>query len=34
MKAKQEYSVEQHISEEVIEDIANWIYKARLIVRS
>ena len=34
MKVKQEYSVEQHISEEVIEDIANWIYKARLIVRS
>ena len=34
MKAKQEYSVEQHISEEVIEDIANWINKASLIVRS
>ncbi len=25
MKAKQEYNVEQHISEEVIADIANWI---------
>ena len=25
MKAKQEYNVEQHISEEVIKDIANWI---------
>jgi dienelactone hydrolase len=25
MKAKQEYSVEQHISEEVIADITNWI---------
>lgn len=25
MKAKQEYSVEQHISEDVIADIANWI---------
>ena len=25
MKAKQEYSVEQHIGEEVIGDIANWI---------
>jgi len=25
MKAKQEYNIEQHISEEVIADIANWI---------
>ena len=25
MKAKQEYNVEQHIGEEVIADIANWI---------
>lgn len=25
MKAKQEYGIEQHISEEVIADIANWI---------
>jgi len=25
MKAKQEYSIEQHIAEEVIGDIANWI---------
>ena len=28
MKAKQEYNVEQHISEEVIADIANWINTA------
>lgn len=27
MKAKQEYNIEQHISEEVIADIANWIKK-------
>ena len=27
MKAKQEYNVEQHIGEEVISDIANWILK-------
>ena len=27
MKAKQEYNVEQHISEEVIADIGNWIKK-------
>ncbi len=27
MKAKQEYNVEQHIGEEVIADIANWIKK-------
>ena len=25
MKAKQEYNVEQHIGEEVVADIANWI---------
>jgi len=31
MKAKQEYNVEQHISEVVITDIANWITKASLI---
>ena len=28
MKAKQEYNVEQHIGEEVIADIANWIHTA------
>ena len=28
MKAKQEYNVEQHISEAVIADIANWINSA------
>ncbi len=28
MKAKQEYNVEQHISEEVIADIADWIHKS------
>jgi len=28
-KAKQEYSVEQHIGEEVIADIANWIRAQR-----
>lgn len=28
MKAKQEYNVEQHIGEQVIEDIAQWIWKA------
>ena len=33
MKAKQEYNVEQHISEAVITDIANWITKASLISR-
>ncbi len=33
MKAKQEYNVEQHISEVVITDIANWITKASLISR-
>jgi hypothetical protein len=27
MKAKQEYNVEQHIGEDVIVDIANWIMK-------
>ena len=27
MKAKQEYNIEQHIGEEVISDIANWILK-------
>lgn len=30
MKAQQEYSIEQHISEEVIADIANWINTATL----
>lgn len=30
MKAKQEYAVEQHIAEDVIADIANWIGKGRL----
>lgn len=29
MKAKQEYAIEQHISEEVIADVANWIHMAR-----
>ena len=28
MKAKQEYNVEQHISNEMIEDIASWINNA------
>ena len=30
MKAKQEYGVEQHIPEEVIADIANWIHTGKL----
>ena len=30
MKAKQEYNVEQHISEAVIADIANWIHRGKL----
>ena len=29
LKAKQEYGIEQHISEEVIADIANWIHMAQ-----
>ncbi len=29
MKAKQEYNIEQHISEDVISDIANWVTKYR-----
>ena len=30
MKAKQEYNVEQHIGEDVITDIADWIMKIRI----
>ena len=29
MKAKQEYSIEQHIAEEIIGDIANWIKQSQ-----